>query len=204
MTISTCSSSASSSSQGDALKNCRGPARHHFDLLAAQSPRGAAAIHRGIAHADDQDVFADGIGVAEGDRIEPVDTDVDAVGIVAPGNVEILTARRARADEDGIEACGEQRLHAGDRRVVMNLDAAVENHVDLFVEDVFRQPERRNVRPHQTAGLVELLEDLDLIAERQQVIGDGERCGTGADQRDAFAVLLFREPVGGGARMSPR
>ncbi len=46
------------------------------------------------------------LDVAEGDRLEPVDADVD-VGldfVVATGEVELLAARGADADEDGVEA----------------------------------------------------------------------------------------------------
>ena len=79
-------------------------ARHHFDVFAAQTAARPAAIHRRIADADDQDLLADRIDVAEGDRFQPVDADVDAVGVVAAGNLEFLAARRAGADEDRVEA----------------------------------------------------------------------------------------------------
>ncbi len=39
---------------------------------------------------------------------------------------------------------------------------------DLFVEDLLREAERRDVRAHQPAGHRELLEDGDLVAERQR------------------------------------
>ncbi len=39
-------------------------------------------------------------------------------------------------------------------------------------------------------GSAELLEDHDLVAERHEVVGDGERGRSGADERDALAVLL--------------
>ena len=60
------------------------------------------------------------------------------------------------------------------------------------------QAERRDVEAHQAAGLRELLEDHDLVAERHEIVGDGERRRTGADERDALAVLLRREPRAGG------
>ncbi len=37
-----------------------------------------------------------------------------------------------------------------------------------------------------------LLEDHDLVAERQQVVGDRQRRGTGADAGDALAIILRR------------
>ena len=65
------------------------------------------------------------------------------------------------------------------------------------------QAERRNVGPHQAAGLALLFEDGDFVAERAQVVGDGERRRSGADQRDAFAVLLRREASAADARSRP-
>ena len=45
------------------------------------------------------------------DRLEPLDADVDLIGVVAPGNVELLALRRAAADEHRVElAAVEQRL----------------------------------------------------------------------------------------------
>ena len=50
--------------------------------------------------------------MAESDGFQPIDADVDAIGIVTAGDVEFLAARRAGADEDRVEALGQQRLHA--------------------------------------------------------------------------------------------
>ncbi len=60
---------------------------------------------------------------------------------------------------------------------------------DLLVEHLGRQPERRDVDPHQAAGPVELLEDRHLVAERHQVVGHGQRRRAGADERHLLAVL---------------
>ena len=89
---------------GRGLEVAARAARHHLDVFAAQPARRAAAIHGGVADADDQNLLADRIDVAEGDRLQPVDADVDAIGIVAAGDLEILAARRAAADEDRVEA----------------------------------------------------------------------------------------------------
>src|ERR1051326_8127293 len=55
-------------------------ASHHLDVLTAEPPRGAAAIHGGVSDADDQYALADGIDMAEGDGLKPVDADVNVVG----------------------------------------------------------------------------------------------------------------------------
>ena len=83
-------------------------------------------------------------------------------------------------------------------RVVANVDAHVEDLVDLVHQNAFGQAERRDVGAHQAAGLVVLFEDHDFVAERHQVVRDGERCRAGADAGDALAVFLagdFRKAI---------
>ena len=57
-----------------------------------------------------------------------------------------------------------------------------------------------NIGAHQAAGLVVLLEDRDFVAERHQIVGDGERRGTRADAGDALAVLRSRGSAAGRSR----
>ena len=49
-----------------------------------------------------------------------------------------------------------------------------------------------NLRADHAAGFGVLVEDHDLIAERGEVAGDGERGGSAADEGNALAVLLRR------------
>src|SRR4030095_5209269 len=58
-------------------------ASHHLHVLPAEPLGGTAAVHGGVADADDQDFFADLVDVAEVDAGEPLDTDVDAIALVA-------------------------------------------------------------------------------------------------------------------------
>ena len=179
-------------------------ARHHLDVLAAQTARRPAAIHRRVADADDQHLLADRIDVSEGDRLQPIDPDVDAIRVVAAGDVEILAARRAAADEDSVEALAEQLLHAVDRRVVADIDAHVENRRrSPRRSTLLGQAERGNVGAHQPARLVQLFENRDFVAERQQIVGDRERRRTGADAGDALAVFSARESRGSRSAISP-
>ena len=76
------------------------------------------------------------------------------------------------------------------RRVVADLDAHVENLVDLVHENAFGQAERGDVGAHQAAGPVVLFEHDDFIAEGHQVVGDGERGRARADTGDALSVFL--------------
>src|SRR6266498_18361 len=78
-------------------------AHDDFHVLAAQAPGGAAAVHRGVAAPEDDHALADSVGVAEGDRGQPVDADVDVLRrFLASGDVEVAAARGARADEDRV------------------------------------------------------------------------------------------------------
>ena len=80
--------------------------------------------------------------VAERDRFQPVDADVDPVAVAPSGNVEVLAARRAGADEHGVEVLLEQGAQARHRGVQAEVDAQVDDGCDLLVEDFrafFRQ-----------------------------------------------------------------
>ena len=175
-------------------------ARHHLDVGAAEAERRAAAVHRGVADADDQHALADGVDVPEGDRLEPVDADVDPVAVVASRDVEVLAPWRAGPDEHRVEVLLEQRAQARDRRVEAKVDAHVDDGGDLLVEDLCREPERGDVGAHEPARLVMLLEDDHVVAERHQVVGDGERRGPRADADHPPAGLGCRDHRAGGRR----
>src|SRR5690606_22839396 len=100
-------------------------ARHDLHVLRAEPQRAATAVHRRVADADDQHALADAVDVPEGDGLEPLDADVDAVGVVAAGDVEVLALRRSAADEDRVVAVGEQVAHAPHRRRQAKIDAHV-------------------------------------------------------------------------------
>ena len=131
MTISTPSSSASSSSQGDALKKPRG--RRAITLMSLPPSRReerqqSIAVLPTPMIRTRSPIESD---VAESDRAQPVDADMNAIRIVAPRKIEILAARRAAADEHRIEALVQQRPQTLDGRVVTDLHAHVEDGVDL-------------------------------------------------------------------------
>ena len=49
------------------------------------------------------------VGVAEGDRSQPVDADMDiGFGFLAAGNLQLASARRAAADKDRVIIFGQQ------------------------------------------------------------------------------------------------
>ena len=143
-------------------------ATHHLDPDGTEPPRGAAAVHRGVADPDDQDLLLDLGDVSKCHRFQPGDADLDpGCGFLSARNIEVLALGRAAADEDRVETTLlEEGLHRRDVVVEPKVHPNVEDHVNLFVENVGREPELGNVRPHEPAGLPELLEDRALVAER--------------------------------------
>ena len=166
--------------------------RHHLHVLAADPLGAPAAVHRRVPRADDQHPLADGVDVLESDRLQPIDADVDLVGRVpAARQIEFLAPRCARPDEHGVPALFEHRGHALDRMARAKIHAHVEDHVDLLVQNARRQPELRDVVPHQPPSTLELLVDGHRIAERHEVVGHRERGGPRADQEHPLPVLLL-------------
>src|SRR5262249_10275618 len=134
-------------------------AHDDFHVLAAEPARGAAAIHRGVAAAEHDDALADRGDVAERDAGEPIDADMDVLGrFLASGNFQVAAARRAAADEDGVEILGEQRLEAVDAFAADKFNAEIEDIIALLVDDGFRQTEFWNLRAHHAAGFRILIE----------------------------------------------
>lgn len=168
-------------------------AHHDLHVVAAETARRAAAVHRRVAAAEHDDALADLADVAERHRGQPVDADMDAGGgFLAAGNVEIAAARRAGADEDGVEVFRQQLLHGVDPHAAAEFDAEIEDVAGLLVDDAVGQAEFRNLRADHAAGFVIAVEHHAFIAERREVARHGERGGAAADQRDALAVLALR------------
>ena len=166
MTIWTLSSSASSSSHSEALKKPRGSRRAGIALSAPKRRRLVQQRDPSrVADADDQNALADLLDMAEGDRLEPGNADVDIGGrLVAAGQLQVLALRGTRTHEHRIEAAlGQKRPHALYGGVQLQVHPHPGNHGDLFVQHRVRQAERGDVGTHEPAGLPVLLENSDLI-----------------------------------------
>ena len=172
----------------------------HLHVLAAEPARGAAAVHGGVAAAQHDHPSADLVDMAERDAGEPVDTDVDVgLGLLTARNIELAAARGAGADEHRVIALGQQALKALNPLAGAHGHAEAGDVVHLLVDHRFRQPEARDLAPDHAAGLRIGVDDGQLIAQRGQVAGDGQRGRPGADQRHALAVAVgrrLRQPGG--------
>jgi hypothetical protein len=93
------------------------------------------------------------VDVAESDAGQPVDAEMDRLGrLLAPGNVEVVAARRAGADEHRVVAFGEQVLQRTDVLAAAEVDAEAENVTRLLVDDFLGQAEFRDLGAHHAAG----------------------------------------------------
>ena len=82
--------------------------------------------------------------------------------------------------------------------VELEIDTHIGDVADLFIEDLRRQPELRNVCPHQAAGRLERFENRYIVAERPEVVCDGQGRATGTDERHLLAIAggALWQPLG--------
>ncbi len=114
---------------------------------------------------------------------------MNAIGLLAARETELLALRRAAADEDRVEpAAVEEFLEALDAVAEPEIDAHVDDVADLIGDDRFRQAKRRDVRQHQSARLLERLEDRHFVAKGHQIVRNGEGSRACTDAGDALAV----------------
>src|SRR5438034_9415710 len=89
-------------------------------------------------------------------RGQPVDADVDVLrAVLAPGEVEVAAARRARADEQGIVTLGHQLLQPIDIYPAFEFDSDIQDITHLLVNHFEPQAEARALAPdHATRARV--------------------------------------------------
>ena len=74
--------------------------------------------------------------------------------------------------------------------VEMGGNPHVDDDIDFLVEDLFRQTKGGHLGADEAAGLFLIVVEVDLVAKRQQVAGDGQRGRATADQGDFFTVFF--------------
>src|SRR5579885_1734592 len=139
MTISTPSSSASSSSQGEALKYARG--RRAITLMSfAPSLREERQQSIAVLPTPMIKTFSpiESVWPKAIDSSQSIPMWMRSVSR-RPGRSSSLP--RGAAHEDRVVAFLEQRAHARDGRVIADIDAKIENRLALFIEHARRQAE---------------------------------------------------------------
>src|SRR5436309_2898900 len=101
-------------------------------------------------------------------------------GFLAPGNVQVATAGRARADEDRVPILRQQRFEAVHTTAAAKLNAEIEDVIAFLVDNGFREAEPRDLRADHAARFRVLIEDNAMVAERSEVARHCQRCGAAA------------------------
>ena len=120
-------------------------------------------------------------------RLEHRDGVEDVRGL-ARRDVGALADVGTDREEGRVEAALLHRLlDVGHLAVQLELDAHVEDALDLGVEHVARQPVLGDPETHHPAGHRPRFADRHLVAEAPQVVGGGEARGAGADDQHPLA-----------------
>ena len=170
------------------------------NMLSAQTLGNARCVHCDVACTDNADVVEMlnrriviiAVSLHEVYAGEKLVCGVNAEQVLA-GDVQELGQTCAGADEHCLKAVLEQLvdgLGLADDGVVYDLDAHCLEVIDLGSNDLLRKTELRNTVNKNTAGLVESLEDGDVIAHLAQIARAGEGSRAGADDRDTVTVGL--------------
>jgi hypothetical protein len=126
----------------------------------------------------------------ESHGFKPVNADMHMVRIViAAGNFQILAFGGTATHKNCVITFRQQLGHALDGGTQPQIDAHVDNHSDFFVEHVHGKPERRNIGPHQTTGLVQGLVHDNFVTQGDQVVSHCQGRASGTDASDPLAVF---------------
>ena len=172
----------------------------NVNVLCAQTLGNTGCVHCDVACTDDADVVEvlDGriviiaVSLHEVYAGEKLVCGVNAEQILA-GDVQELGQTCAGADEHCLEAVLEQLVNGlglADDGVVYDLDAHGLEVVDLGRNDLLGQTELRNTVDQNAAGLVESLEDGDIVAHLAKVARAGKAGRAGADDGDTVTVIF--------------
>src|SRR5438093_652757 len=161
---------------------------HGVDLLGAQPPRGGGAVHRGVATAEHHDALTHLDRTPAIRALEEHDARHDAGGVLAR-DARIVWLEATRCDKHRVVLVVQlpQRDIAADIRRQAELDVFVDDAVDVAVDDLARQPERRHARELRPSSLVEGVVDGDAEAELRKVARGGEPGAARADDRHLAA-----------------
>ena len=139
---------------GRGLHLVKTAANYDFDIAAAQPPCRPAAVHGGVAAAQDQYPASHLGHVAKGHGRQPIDADMDVAGrLAASRNLQVATAWRAAAHKHGVVALAQQGLHGVDALATLKVDPHVQDVTSLLVDHRFRQAKAGYLRADKAARL---------------------------------------------------
>ena len=161
-------------------------------VLPAQTPRSAAAIHGGVAPAQHDHALANFIHMLERNARQPIDADMDVGGgFLLTRQIEIASARSAGADKHRVPLLRQQRFQALHPLAEMRHRLVAQDIIHLFVDHALRQAEAWDLGADHAAALGVGVEDVDLVAQRQEIARHCQRSRPSANASHALAILLL-------------
>ena len=161
------------------------------DLLRPQAHTRARHVHGHVAAADDHHALAREIrGLLVADGTEHPDGALHA-GRALVLQAELLVVVGADGEVDRV-VLPAQALESGPVHAAFELDvdAAVQDPVDLLLEPLARQAIAGDAVAQHAAEVLARLEHLDLVPHEGKVVGAADAGGATTDDRDALARLL--------------
>ena len=159
--------------------------RGQVDMLRALPQSRQGDVDGDVAAADDDHPRPDLHRLAAAHGMQEVDT-AEHEGLLDTLDRDEARSLGAEAEEHGVVVLAEG-LKAADRGAGVDRDTQCPDLVDFLLEQIGRQAVGRNAVAQLPAGLLQRLEDLDLVAVGAQVVGRGEAGRPGADDADALA-----------------
>ena len=165
----------------------------HF--LRAHAQGSARGVHGHVATADDNRLLARGYLLAQVHGAEEVEPVHHALRVVA-GQAHLLALVRASGHEDGGIAVLLESLDSDIARTSaelhaqLDLDALIENLLDLVVEHIARQPVRRHAQAKHAAQERPRLEQRHTVALLGQILRRGQAGRATTNDGDFFFLNL--------------
>ena len=157
------------------------------DLICSEADRRAGDVHGDVAAADDHDALAGEVGhLLVADGAQHLYRGLDAGGVLV-GQAELLVGVCANGKVDGVVVLAQAgELLAVDGVLELDLDAALEDPVDLLLEALTRQAVAGDTVAEHAAKVTALLKDRDVMAHDREVVGARDAGGAAADNGDAL------------------
>src|SRR5439155_20448677 len=154
------------------------------DLVRAKTPGRRGTVHGRVAAAINDHALADLDRQPAVRALEEEDAGNDA-GEIVSGNARRVGLESARGDQDGVVLVAKLRQHdvATDIGGEPKLDVVADDAVQVAIDDLPWQPERRHARERRAAGLVQRVKDGAVEAQFRQLRRRSETGAAGADDR---------------------
>jgi hypothetical protein len=177
------------------------PAIDDGHIAGTQTPRSARGVNGCVSTPDNNYAIAQEYLFAQGDLPEKRHAMKYTLGLILTRNLQLLGLVGPNRQKDGGKALVEQRIDIPDRMIQSQIDAELQDLVDLVVQYGVGQTVRRDPHSRHPSGYWKSLEHSDLVAHPRQKMGCCQTGGTGAN--DCHPPFAFGREFAGGLRVGP-